>query len=41
MTLLGNVLLASDCHGNSDLATGYKVLLQTSEHQLTPVQHST
>lgn len=41
MTLSGNVLLASGCHGNGDLATSYKVLLQTSEYQLTPVPHST
>lgn len=30
MTLLGNVLLASGCYGNSDLARGYTVLQGTN-----------
>ncbi len=35
MTLLGNVLLACGCYGNSDLARGYRVLQGTNRGNIS------
>lgn len=41
MTLLGNVLLACGCYGNSDLAQGYRVLQGTNRGNISQPLYNT